>query len=225
MISYQMISYHIRWHHLISYDVISYDIISYDIISYHIISYHMISYHMISYDIIWYHIISYDIIWYVIIWSDIISAAAAAAAAAAADLSKREIKLFSGTFPWKNDLQKNKKYKKEPRENSVHFPYWIITRSFFSNRFRLLSIFKENRFFVSGLAIHAFTPPISLQSGEPRTLKHSKNTCKITVNFRSGARCRFYRPLMNHQNPYRINLFGECRDVMLHHVGQILCLK
>ena len=55
-------------------------------------------------------------------------------------------------------------------------------------------------------------PPISLQSGEPRTLKHCKNTYKMTGNFRSGARYRFYRPLMNRQDPYRINLFGEWSD-------------
>ena len=51
--------------------------------------------------------------------------------------------------------------------------------------------------------------PISLQSGEPRTLKHCKNTYKMSVNFRSGARCTLYRPLIHRQDPYRINLFGE----------------
>ena len=31
----------------------------------------------------------------------------------------------------------------------------------------------------------------------------------MTGSFRSGARFTFYRPLMNRQDPYRINLFGE----------------
>ena len=30
--------------------------------------------------------------------------------------------------------------------------------------------------------------PISLQSGKPRTLKHCKNTCKMSIHFRAGGR-------------------------------------
>ena len=52
-------------------------------------------------------------------------------------------------------------------------------------------------------------PPISLQSGEPRTLKHCKNTYKSERTKSSGDRCGFYRPLIHRQDPYRINLFGE----------------
>ena len=35
------------------------------------------------------------------------------------------------------------------------------------------------------------------------------HTHKMSVNFRSGARCTLYRPLIHRQDPYRINLFGE----------------
>ena len=55
-------------------------------------------------------------------------------------------------------------------------------------------------------------PPILRESGEPRTRKHCKNTYKMSGNFRSGARFRFYRPLIHRQNPYRMNLFGEILD-------------
>ena len=44
--------------------------------------------------------------------------------------------------------------------------------------------------------------PISLQQGgEPRTLKHCKNTYKTSVNFRAGARYTLYRPLIHRQDP------------------------
>ena len=55
----------------------------------------------------------------------------------------------------------------------------------------------------------AWDPPISLQSGEPRTLKHCKNTYKSERTKSSGDRLTLYRPLIHRQDPYRINLFGE----------------
>ena len=69
----------------------------------------------------------------------------------------------------------------------------------------------ENRFLWAGSQF-VRAPPILLQSGEPRTRKHCKNTYKMSGNFRSGARFRFYRPLIHRQNPYRMNLFGEQSD-------------
>jgi hypothetical protein len=63
-------------------------------------------------------------------------------------------------------------------------------------------------FSLSGLAIRA-SNPISLQSGEPRTLKHCKNTYKSERTKSSGDRARLYRPLIHRQDPYKINLFGE----------------
>ena len=50
--------------------------------------------------------------------------------------------------------------------------------------------------------------PISLQSGEPRTLKHCKNTYKNERPFRAGT-VQPFTGLIHCQNPYRINLFGE----------------
>ena len=46
---------------------------------------------------------------------------------------------------------------------------------------------------MSGLAIRA-GPPISLQSGEPRTLKHGKNSYKDECPFRAGTRLTFHWP-------------------------------
>ena len=37
----------------------------------------------------------------------------------------------------------------------------------------------------------------------------------MTGNFRSGGRSRFYRPLKNRQDPYRINLFGNYKGINL----------
>ena len=81
-ISYLIIWYHIKWYHIIWY---------------HIIWYHIIWYHKIWYDTIWYNIIWYDIIWY-----DIISRPRPCDA-------KEDLKLFSGTLPWKKWPWKLKK--------------------------------------------------------------------------------------------------------------------
>ena len=53
--------------------------------------------------------------------------------------------------------------------------------------------------------------PISLQSGEPRTLKHCKNTYNNEPPIRPGTVLPF-TGLIHRQNPYRINLFGEFID-------------
>ena len=60
----------------------------------------MISYDTIQYHTTWYDMISYHITGYRM------TAAAAAAAAAAAFVRDGDVKLFSGTLPWKNDLRK-----------------------------------------------------------------------------------------------------------------------
>ena len=100
---------------------------------------------MIWYDIIWYHIIWYDIIWYHI------TAAAAAAAAAAALRCKGRRETFFRNFTLKNDLQKIEKYKKDPHENSVHFPYWIITRWYGFVPVMMNSVFDKNCIIISYL--------------------------------------------------------------------------
>ena len=127
------------------------------------ISYHMISYHMISY-----HIIS----------QPRPRLPPRPRPCDANETGNFFQKLYPGKMNFKKSQNIEKKTFKKTQENSVPLYCWITTRFFFSNQFRLLSIFKENRFFVSGLAIRARAPPISLQSGEPRTLRHCKTHTK-----------------------------------------------
>ena len=119
---------------------------------------------MIWYDIIWYHIIWYDIIWYHI------TAAAAAAAAAAALRCKGRRETFFRNFTLKNDLQKIEKYKKDPHENSVHFPYWIITRWYGFVPVMMNYVFDKNCIIISYLYFISYHHFLILGVVVPRKL-------------------------------------------------------
>ena len=93
------------------------------------ISYDIISWDMISYHMIWYHMISYR------------SRGRGCRRGRGLAVQWKTWNFFQELYPEKMTLQKSKKCKKDPQENSVHFRCWIITRSFFSNQFWIISIF------------------------------------------------------------------------------------
>ena len=98
------------------------------------ILYHMKWYHMIWYHNIWYDMTSYHMIWYR-------SRGRNCRRGRGLAMQWKTWNFFQELYPGKMTFKKHQKYKKEPRENSVHFHCWIITRSFFSNHFRRFSIF------------------------------------------------------------------------------------
>ena len=152
----------------------------------------MIWYRMISYGMMWYHTVSYhmkDIIWYDInhmISYHLISYRSRGRGCRRGRglaMQTRQETCFRN-FTLENDLQKINKILKRSARKFCTCSWLNHYKMFFLERVSTTVYFQGKLFFVSGLAIRAFTP----QSGEPRTLKHYKNKYKMTYNFRSGVR-------------------------------------